>query len=92
MSMDMAGVSELDTSPERTELAETALSCMCTLLVEVTHFNFSINLVSCIVARLSRKSWDKVSPLISSHSHIPERWHPLADPVIVLGTLHQHHR
>ncbi len=47
----------------RTELAEVALSCMCTLLAEVTHFNFSVNLISCIVARLSKKSWDKVYSL-----------------------------
>lgn len=32
---------------------------MCTLLVEVTHFNFRTNLISCVIARLSRKSWDK---------------------------------
>ncbi|KAF9451062.1 nucleolar complex-associated protein 3 [Macrolepiota fuliginosa MF-IS2] len=51
---------------ERTELAEVALSCMCTLLAEVTHFNFSVNLISCIVARLSRKSWDKSSELCIS--------------------------
>ncbi|KXN82083.1 hypothetical protein AN958_03241 [Leucoagaricus sp. SymC.cos] len=51
---------------ERTELTETALSCMCTLLAEVTHFNFSINLISCVVARLSRKSWDKSSELCIS--------------------------
>ena len=34
---------------------------MCTLLVEVTHFNFRVNLMSTIVAALSRKSWDQVS-------------------------------
>lgn len=33
---------------------------MCTLLVEVTHFNFRVNLMNSIVANLSRKSWDKV--------------------------------
>lgn len=33
---------------------------MCMLLVEATHFNFRVNLMSCIVAALSRKSWDKV--------------------------------
>nr|VWO98758.1 Tubulin beta chain (Beta-tubulin) [Ganoderma boninense] len=47
----------------KSDLAETALHCMCTLLVEVTHFNFRINLMSCIVAALSRKSWDKTSDL-----------------------------
>lgn len=33
---------------------------MCMLLAEATHFNFRVNLMSCIVAALSRKSWDKV--------------------------------
>ncbi|OJT15869.1 Nucleolar complex protein 3 -like protein [Trametes pubescens] len=47
----------------KSELAEPALHCMCTLLVEVTHFNFRVNLMSSIVAALSRKSWDKSSDL-----------------------------
>ncbi|KAI8998713.1 nucleolar complex-associated protein 3 [Trametes punicea] len=47
----------------KSELAETALHCMCTLLVEVTHFNFRVNLMSSIVAALSRKSWDRTSDL-----------------------------
>ncbi|PIL23912.1 hypothetical protein GSI_13663 [Ganoderma sinense ZZ0214-1] len=47
----------------KSDLAETALHCMCTLLVEVTHFNFRVNLMSCIVTTLSRKSWDKTSDL-----------------------------
>ncbi|KAH9951376.1 nucleolar complex-associated protein 3 [Amylocystis lapponica] len=50
----------------KSELAETALQCMCTLLVEVTHFNFRVNLMSTIVAGLSRKSWDKLSDLCLS--------------------------
>lgn len=47
---------------ERSVLADVALSCMCTLLAEATHFNFCTNLISCVIARLSRKSWDKVRP------------------------------
>ncbi|KAL6300168.1 nucleolar complex-associated protein-domain-containing protein [Sparassis latifolia] len=47
----------------KSELAEMALQCMCTLLVEATHFNFRINLMNSIVASLSRKSWDKSSDL-----------------------------
>jgi len=43
------------------ELAETALQCMCSLLVEATHFNFRVNLMNTIVAYLSRKSWDQIS-------------------------------
>ncbi|KAK7014892.1 nucleolar complex-associated protein 3 [Favolaschia claudopus] len=45
----------------KSELASIALNAMCTLLVEQTHFNFRVNLMSCIIARLSRKSWDKAS-------------------------------
>ncbi|KAJ7046747.1 nucleolar complex-associated protein-domain-containing protein [Mycena alexandri] len=45
----------------RSELADIALSAMCTLVTELTHFNFRVNLMSCIVARLSKKSWDKAS-------------------------------
>ncbi|TCD69731.1 hypothetical protein EIP91_006498 [Steccherinum ochraceum] len=47
----------------KSELAEVALQCMCTLLTEVTHFNFRVNLMSSIVASLSRRSWDKSSDL-----------------------------
>ncbi|GLB34987.1 putative nucleolar complex-associated protein 3 [Lyophyllum shimeji] len=50
----------------RSELADIALKCMCTLLAEVTHFNFRVNLMSCIVARLSKKSWDQMSDLCLS--------------------------
>lgn len=44
----------------KSELAEVALQCICTLAQEVTHFNFRVNLMTCIVTRLSKKSWDKV--------------------------------
>ncbi|EIN07402.1 NOC3p-domain-containing protein [Punctularia strigosozonata HHB-11173 SS5] len=47
----------------KSELADLALQCMCKLLVEVTHFNFRANLLSTVVARLSRRSWDKTSDL-----------------------------
>ncbi|KAF5380844.1 hypothetical protein D9615_003924 [Tricholomella constricta] len=47
----------------RTDLVDIVLKSMCTLLVEVTHFNFRVNLMSCIVARLSKRSWDKSSDL-----------------------------
>lgn len=43
------------------ELAEVSLKCMCTLLVELTHFNFRTNIISCIVGHLSRRSWDEAS-------------------------------
>jgi len=47
----------------KNDLAETALQCMCSLLVEVTHFNFRVNLMNCVVAYLSKKSWDQMSDL-----------------------------
>lgn len=47
-------------SVARGDLAEVALRCMCTLLTEATHFNFRVNLMTCIVTRLSKKSWDQV--------------------------------
>ncbi|KAK7693590.1 hypothetical protein QCA50_003159 [Cerrena zonata] len=47
----------------KNELSDVALKCMCTLLTDVTHFNFRVNLMSTIVACLSRKSWDKNSDL-----------------------------
>ncbi|KAI0736984.1 nucleolar complex-associated protein 3 [Fomitopsis betulina] len=47
----------------KSELFESALQCMCFLLVEVTHFNFRTNLMNCIVAYLSKKPWDTLSDL-----------------------------
>ncbi|KZT68113.1 nucleolar complex-associated protein 3 [Daedalea quercina L-15889] len=47
----------------KSELADAALQCMCSLLVEVMHFNFRVNLMNCVVAYLSKKSWDKMSDL-----------------------------
>nr|GAT58714.1 predicted protein [Mycena chlorophos] len=47
----------------RSELADIALSSMCTLLTELMHFNFRTNLMASIIARLSKKSWDKSSEL-----------------------------
>ncbi|KAJ2916043.1 hypothetical protein MD484_g4375, partial [Candolleomyces efflorescens] len=46
---------------ERSELADIAIQCMCTLLTEATHFNFRQNLTACIITRLSKKSWDETS-------------------------------
>ncbi|KAF4615231.1 hypothetical protein D9613_003031 [Agrocybe pediades] len=49
----------------KSELADIALHCMATLLKELTHFNFRLNLMTCIVARMSKKSWDASSELCS---------------------------
>ncbi|KAF9264710.1 NOC3p-domain-containing protein [Marasmius fiardii PR-910] len=40
----------------RSDLSETTLRCICTLLTELTHFNFRANLMSCVVAQLSKKT------------------------------------
>ncbi|KAJ8078746.1 hypothetical protein PM082_013029 [Marasmius tenuissimus] len=37
------------------DIAETCLNCICSLLTELTHFNFRVNLMSCVVAQLSKK-------------------------------------
>ncbi|KAF9464666.1 nucleolar complex-associated protein-domain-containing protein [Collybia nuda] len=46
-----------------TELGDVALRSMCTLLTEATHFNFRVNLIGSIIARLSKRSWDESSNL-----------------------------
>jgi hypothetical protein len=33
---------------------------MCSLLRDLTHFNFRTNIMSTLVARLSRRTWDEV--------------------------------
>ncbi|EJD06019.1 nucleolar complex-associated protein 3 [Fomitiporia mediterranea MF3/22] len=47
----------------KSELAESALQCICQLLSDLTHFNFRVNLMTVVVARLSRKVWDESSEL-----------------------------
>jgi nucleolar complex protein 3 len=44
----------------KSDLEDIALQCLCSLFVEATHFNFRVNIMSTIVARLSKKSWDEV--------------------------------
>jgi len=48
----------------KSELANIALQCICTLAVQCTHFNFSVNIMSCIVAQLSKKTWDRVRDVL----------------------------
>lgn len=43
---------------------------MCTLLTDITHFNFRTNLMNSIVARLSKRSWDEVKSYPLSHTHL----------------------
>ena len=60
---------------------------MCTLLVHASHFNFRTNLMSTIVATLSRKSWDKVRSLAQFHAWLLERFVPFQTSDLCLGTL-----
>ena len=53
--------SALSIHEAKSDLADVALKCMCTLASDATHFNFRINLMACIVSRLSKKTWDEVS-------------------------------
>lgn len=53
----------------RSDLAETALKCMCTLLTDLTHFNFRVNLMACIIGQLSRRSWTKVGVLLAFNAY-----------------------
>ncbi|CAE6465326.1 unnamed protein product [Rhizoctonia solani] len=50
----------------KSEFDSVALKCMCTLLTDITHFNFSSNIMATIVARLSKRSWDETSDLCSN--------------------------
>ncbi|EJT99050.1 NOC3p-domain-containing protein [Dacryopinax primogenitus] len=45
------------------EMSDTAVRCLCTLLTDLTHFNFHTNIMSVVVARISRRSWDSNSEL-----------------------------
>jgi nucleolar complex protein 3 len=69
MSLSQArGVFLIHCGLAKSELSGTALRCMCSLLTEATHFNYRVNLMSAIVADLSKKSWDEVfSFMILSH-------------------------
>ncbi|CAG7846656.1 SubName: Full=Related to NOC3 protein, required for maturation and intranuclear transport of pre-ribosomes {ECO:0000313/EMBL:CCA77808.1} [Serendipita indica DSM 11827] len=44
-------------------LKDICLRCMCSLLQHLTHFNFRTNIMSTLIAQLSRKSWDVTSDL-----------------------------
>ncbi|KAK2466949.1 hypothetical protein APHAL10511_001207 [Amanita phalloides] len=47
----------------QSDLSETALKCMCALLTDLTHFNFRVNLMACIIGQLSRRSWTETSEM-----------------------------
>ncbi|KAG0270631.1 hypothetical protein DFQ27_002622 [Actinomortierella ambigua] len=49
----------------KADLATVAIHCMCTLLTSVTHFNFRLNLMTAIIARMSRRRWSETSETCS---------------------------
>nr|XP_018260827.1 nucleolar complex protein 3 [Kwoniella dejecticola CBS 10117]OBR82985.1 nucleolar complex protein 3 [Kwoniella dejecticola CBS 10117] len=48
----------------RSPLASLSLKCMSELLVSITHFNFSENIMGVLVGRLGRKRWDSDSDIV----------------------------
>ncbi|KAF9947388.1 hypothetical protein BGZ72_010594 [Mortierella alpina] len=49
----------------KADLATVAIHCMCNLLTSVTHFNFRLNLMTALIARMSRRSWSELSETCS---------------------------
>ncbi|KAG8897066.1 hypothetical protein FRB99_008473, partial [Tulasnella sp. 403] len=48
---------------EKSDLVEVGLQSMCTILTDLTHFNYRVNIMNSVVAYLSKKSWDKNSAM-----------------------------
>lgn len=49
----------------KADLATVAIHCMCNLLTGVTHFNFRLNLMTALIARMSRRKWSELSETCS---------------------------
>ncbi|KAF9301100.1 hypothetical protein BGZ74_007168 [Mortierella antarctica] len=49
----------------KADLATVAIHCMCNLLTSVTHFNFRLNLMTALIARMSRRKWSELSETCS---------------------------
>ncbi|CAG8507937.1 5954_t:CDS:10 [Dentiscutata erythropus] len=58
-----AYLKSLETELKEHAIAETALKCMCDLLMSVTHFNFRSNLMMTIVSRTSTVEFTKMSAM-----------------------------
>ncbi|WWC72062.1 uncharacterized protein I206_106022 [Kwoniella pini CBS 10737] len=48
----------------RSPLASLSLRCMSELLISITHFNFSENIMGVLVGKLGRKGWDGDSDIV----------------------------
>ncbi|KAL1919756.1 uncharacterized protein VTP21DRAFT_1687 [Calcarisporiella thermophila] len=55
------GVEKTLNEPIKSDDASVAIECMCTLLTEKPHFNFRLNLMSAVIARMSVRRWNKVA-------------------------------
>ncbi|KAG0266871.1 hypothetical protein BG011_000486 [Mortierella polycephala] len=53
------------TKKAKSDLATVAIHCMCNLLTSVTHFNFRLNLMTALIARMSRRRWSELSETCS---------------------------
>ncbi|KAG0209554.1 hypothetical protein BGX28_010252 [Mortierella sp. GBA30] len=53
------------TKKAKADLATVAIHCMCNLLTSVTHFNFRLNLMTALIARMSRRYWSELSETCS---------------------------
>ena len=53
------------TKKAKADLATVAVHCMCNLLTSVTHFNFRLNLMTALIARMSRRRWSDLSETCS---------------------------
>ncbi|KAF8931226.1 hypothetical protein BGZ58_007749 [Dissophora ornata] len=49
----------------KSDLATVSIHCMCNLLTSVTHFNFRLNLMTALIARMSRRRWSVLSETCS---------------------------
>ncbi|KAF9980341.1 hypothetical protein BGZ65_005212, partial [Modicella reniformis] len=49
----------------KADLATVAIHCMCNLLTSLTHFNFRLNLMTALIARMSRRHWSELSETCS---------------------------
>ncbi|KAG9070652.1 hypothetical protein KI688_008190 [Linnemannia hyalina] len=60
-----AGTDDAATKKAKADMATVAVHCMCNLLTSVTHFNFRLNLMTALIARMSRRHWSELSETCS---------------------------
>ncbi|KAG0380681.1 hypothetical protein BGX24_006208 [Mortierella sp. AD032] len=60
-----AGGDDAATKKAKADMATVSIHCMCNLLTSVTHFNFRLNLMTALIARMSRRHWSELSETCS---------------------------